>query len=77
MFCAISYSVYTSGMDILSGLFIASFSTVFAYGSAFTFRHKNMNVWIYSTQAALKNLGASAGDTGDVRHAGSVPVSGR
>ena len=26
---------------------------------------------------ALKNLGASAGDTGDVRDAGSIPVSGR
>ena len=77
MFHAISYSVHTSGLDILSCLFIASFSTVFAYGSAFTFGHKNMNVWIYSTQVALKNLGASAGDAGDVRDAGSIPVSGR
>ena len=36
-----------------------------------------MNVWIYFTQAALKNLDASAGDTGDMRDVGSITVSGR
>ena len=36
-----------------------------------------MNVWIYFTQAALKNLDASAGDTGDMRDVGSIPVSAK